>query len=76
MPYNYKVLFEIQNSSPKFITSLEADFKCKYKEIKYKPLKFFRGQEECFSTLLDITEVANSLAQLRIGSTLCVTQLN
>lgn len=47
-PYYYKEI-SIFEDSPDNIYKLEKDLHREYKEYKYTPLKFFKGQSECFN---------------------------
>lgn len=47
LPYNYKLIKVIEGSAEEIYT-LEKQLHSKYKTFKYKPLKQFKGQTECF----------------------------
>jgi len=56
MPYNYEIVKiitkgEITLNNAKIIYNLENELKNKNKDFKYKPLKYMRGEYECFKQL-------------------------
>jgi len=55
MPYNYEVLKIITFPDPDYIFDLEISYKRNFKDFRYKPTIYFRGETECF----DITQLEN-----------------
>ena len=47
IPYKYKIL-KVINKNTEYIYNLEKRFNRIFKQYKYKPLKQFSGQNECF----------------------------
>jgi hypothetical protein len=48
LPYTYKVIHTVSDDDPKIIFNLENHLKRTFKTHRYKPLKSFGGEQECF----------------------------
>lgn len=56
IPYNYEIIHTISHDDPKVIFDLENYLERTFKPYKYKPLKPFGGQHECFTFTPDLIE--------------------
>jgi len=56
IPYPYEVIHTVSHDDPKIIFDLENHLKRTFKPYKYKPLKPFGGQHECFVLTPELIE--------------------
>lgn len=57
LPYEFNVIKTIKSDDAEYISRLELELKSQHKDFKYKPLKFFEGAGECFSTILNLNDI-------------------
>jgi len=67
IPYLYEVISIISHDDPKIIFDLENHLKRTFKAHKYKPLKPFGGQHECFK--FDDPTIQSVLREMTLPST-------
>jgi hypothetical protein len=66
IPYSYEVIHTVSHDDPKIIFDLENHLKRTFKAHKYKPLKPFGGQHECFK--FDDPTIQSVLREMQIPS--------
>ena len=74
IPYPYEVIHTVSHDDPKIIFNLENHLKRTFKAHKYKPLKSFGGQHECFKfDTPDLIESVKRQMTLPISSSIIPT---
>ena len=68
MPYSFRVLKEVIFEDPKKCWKYEKELHSIFKKLKYKPLKYFGGHQECFTLEVstNITFVPNDYGNILV----------